>query len=89
MRRTSGQAARWLRLDPRGQDGHNWDGRTPQGRPAREQGPGVIEIVDLFHAKERLWDVAKALHAGDAVHVEAWAKARCDELAHGNFHDMH
>ena len=64
-------------------DGARWIWRV-----AREQCPGAIEIVDLFHAKERLWDVAKALHAGDKARTEAWAEARCDELAHGSFHAL-
>ena len=45
-----------------------------------EQFPGAIQIVDLWHAKEHLWEVSKALHAGDAGRVEAWARARCHEL---------
>ena len=48
-----------------------------------EQFPGAIQIVDLWHAKEHLWEVSKALHAGDAGRVEAWARARCHELEAG------
>ena len=32
--------------------------------------------------------MAKALHAGDKARTEAWAEARCDELAHGSFHAL-
>ena len=48
-----------------------------------EQFPGAIQIVDLWHAEEHLWEVSKALHAGDAGRVEAWARARCDQLEAG------
>ena len=48
-----------------------------------EQFLGAIQIVDLWHAKEHLWEVSKALHAGDAGRVEAWARARCHELEAG------
>jgi len=53
---------------------------------AAEQFPGAIQILDLYHAKERLWDVAKALHAGDRGRIGEWAEARCDELREGSFH---
>ena len=42
--------------------------------------PGAIQIVDYFHAAERLWEVAKALFPRDRPSVEAWAEARCEEL---------
>ena len=45
-----------------------------------EQMPAAIEILDLFHAEDRLWDVAKALHADHRELLEAWAEPRCEEL---------
>ena len=30
-----------------------------------EQFPEAIEIVDLYHAQEKIWDASKALHTGD------------------------
>ena len=50
---------------------------------AAEMFPGAIQIVDLFHAKERLWDVGKALFGDDEGRVEGWAEARCEELESG------
>ena len=35
--------------------------------------------MDLFHAKEKLWETAKAI-GGDAAWVETWAEARCEDL---------
>ena len=49
----------------------------------QEQFPGAIQIVDLWHAKEHLWDVAKQLHRGNPAGIEAWAEARCDDLEAG------
>ena len=60
-------------------DGARWIWRV-----AREHFPGAIEIVYLFHAKERLWDLSKTLYRGDAERVEAWAEARCSELDDGS-----
>ena len=51
----------------------------------QEMFPGAIQIVDLWHAFERLWDVSKQLHAGREAAIEAWAEARCDELESGRF----
>ena len=50
---------------------------------AAEMFPGAIQIVHLFHAKERLWDVGKALFGDDKGRVEGWAEARCEELESG------
>ena len=34
--------------------------------------PGAIEIVDLYHARQHLWDLARRLHPNDAVKQKAW-----------------
>ena len=49
---------------------------------ATEMFPGAIQIVDWFHAAEKLWEVARDL-GGDKAQVETWAEARCDELYRG------
>lgn len=64
------------------------DGAAWIWRLATEHFPRAIQSVDLFHAKERLWDVAKALHRGDRERIEQWAEARCDELDRGSFHAL-
>ena len=51
----------------------------------QEMFPGAIQIVDLWHAHEWLWDVSKQLHAGHEAAIEAWAEARCEELDSGRF----
>ena len=50
--------------------------------------PGALQIVDLFHAKEHLWEVSNALHGSGGPLTEQWAQARCDELDGGRLEDL-
>jgi len=50
---------------------------------ADELFPGAIQIVDLFHAKGHLWDVAKSIYGPGNDIGEQWAKQRRDELDAG------
>ena len=50
---------------------------------ADEQFPGAIQIVDLFHAKHHLSDVAKAIYGPGSDLSRPWAKQRHDELDEG------
>ena len=60
-------------------DGAKWIWRI-----AAEDYPGAIQIVDLWHAREKPWEVAKALFdSGDRERAAAWAHARCDDLEEG------
>jgi hypothetical protein len=36
--------------------------------------PGAIQIVDLYHAREHLWELARRLHPNDQVKQKAWMK---------------
>ena len=36
--------------------------------------PGAIQMVDLYHARQHLWDLARRLHPNDAVKQKAWMK---------------
>lgn len=51
---------------------------------ADEHFPGATQIVDLFHAKGHLWDVAKAIYGAGSDLAEQWAKQRRDELDAGD-----
>ena len=42
--------------------------------------PDAIQIVDIFHAKSHLWDVAKAIYTPGSDLAAQWAKQRRDEL---------
>ena len=59
-------------------DGAQWIWRS-----AGEDYPGALQIVDLWHAKEKLWDVAKALYGSAKAQHQPWADARCDDLEQG------
>jgi hypothetical protein len=50
---------------------------------ADEHFPGALQIVDLFHAKQKLSDVAKAVYGATSTLGAHWAKQRHDELDEG------
>jgi hypothetical protein len=50
---------------------------------ADEHLPGAIQIVDLYHAKGHLWDVAKSIYGTGSDLGAQWAKRRRDELDDG------
>ncbi|HET8824308.1 MAG TPA: ISKra4 family transposase [Terriglobales bacterium] len=39
---------------------------------AKEHFSGAIEIVDLFHARQHLWDLARLIYPNDIKHRNAW-----------------
>ena len=47
---------------------------------ADEHLPDAIQIVDVFHAKEHVFEVAKTIHGSDSDLAAQWGKARRDEL---------
>ena len=50
---------------------------------ADELFPGAIQIIDMYHAKGTLSQLAKDLFGPLAEHTEQWGKARRDELENG------
>ncbi len=36
--------------------------------------PGAVQIVDLYHARQHLWELARKLHPNDPVNQKAWIK---------------
>jgi Uncharacterised protein family (UPF0236) len=42
--------------------------------------PGAIQIVDLYHARQHLWEVTRALHPNDPVSQKAWMKVHQKRL---------
>ena len=42
--------------------------------------PGAIHIVDLYHARQHLWDVARALFPNDPISQKAWMKVHQKRL---------
>ena len=45
---------------------------------------GATQIVDLYHAREHCWNVAKACFSQDKGKQHQWAEERCKELDDGN-----
>jgi len=42
--------------------------------------PGAIQIVDIFHARQHLWDVARKLYPGQEAEQKRWMAFHQDEL---------
>ena len=55
---------------------------------ADEHFPGAIQIIDLYHAKGHLWDVAKAIYGVGSTLGEQWAKQRRDQLDDGKLDEI-
>jgi uncharacterized protein UPF0236 len=55
---------------------------------AAEHFPGAVQIVDLYHAKEHVWDVAHAVLGGATAAAAAWATAACSLLEAGQIADL-
>jgi hypothetical protein len=47
---------------------------------AAEHFPGAIEIVDLYHARQHLWELARRLHPHDGGKQKAWMKVHQKRL---------
>lgn len=50
---------------------------------AAQHFPGAVEIVDLYHARQHLWDLAAQLYPNDAARQKRWIMAQQDKLDHG------
>ncbi len=49
-----------------------------------EHFPYAVQIVDRFHAKQHLPDVAKSIHGAGSDLAQQWARERYDELDAGD-----
>src|SRR2546421_7473366 len=58
------------------------------GKLASEHFPGAVQIVDLYHAQQHVWEVARAGYGPQTVAAEVWAKDACDLLVHGNIEEL-
>jgi len=47
---------------------------------AAEHFPGAIQIVDLYHARQHLWELARKLHPNDDGNQKAWMKVHQKRL---------
>ena len=55
---------------------------------ADEHFPGAVQIVDIFHAKEHLFEVAGAVYGAATDLAAQWGKQRRDELDQGRLDDL-
>ncbi len=55
---------------------------------ADEHFPGTVQIVDIFHAKGHLFEVAKALYGPGTDLAAQWGKQRRDELDQGRINAL-
>lgn len=45
--------------------------------------PGAVQIVDIFHARQHLWDLARRLHPNDEASQKRWMQVHQDWLDQG------
>lgn len=50
--------------------------------------PNAVQIVDLYHAREHLWNVANAVYGSGTPQAAAWAKQADGRLTHGQIEDL-
>jgi hypothetical protein len=50
---------------------------------AEQHFPGAVQIVDLYHARQHLWDLAALLYPHDAAAKKRWMTPMKDLLDHG------
>jgi hypothetical protein len=50
--------------------------------------PGAIQIVDLYHARQHLWEVARKLYPNDAGKQKAWMKMHQKLLDRGKIEKL-
>jgi hypothetical protein len=55
---------------------------------AQQHFPGAIQIVDLYHAREHLWDLARKLHPHDETGQRRWMMVHQELLDHGNIRKL-
>ncbi len=53
-----------------------------------EHFPHAVQIVDIYHAREHLWNVANAVHASGTPQGAAWAKQADELLSHGKVEEL-
>jgi hypothetical protein len=50
--------------------------------------PGAIEVVDLYHARQHLWDLARSLYPGDESRQKRWLIPKLDWLENGRIETL-
>ena len=55
---------------------------------ADEHFPGAVQIVDLFHARQHLWDLARLLYPGDDARQKSWILRHRPKLDEGKIENL-
>ena len=53
-----------------------------------EHFPGAVQIVDLYHAQQHVWEVAHAVFGPSSQEACIWAKQACTLLVHGKIEEL-
>jgi hypothetical protein len=64
-------------------DGSHWIWNN-----ADQHFPGAIQIVDLYHAREHLWDLARKLNPADEAAQKRWLMRKLDWLENGKIEKL-
>lgn len=55
---------------------------------AAQHFPGAVQIVDLFHARQHLWNVARLIHPGDILRQKQWILRQRPKLDGGKIEKL-
>ena len=55
---------------------------------AQEHFPGATQIVDLYHAREHLWELVRKLHPNDEANQNRWMMVHQDQLDEGKIEEL-
>jgi hypothetical protein len=55
---------------------------------AEQYFPGAVQIVDLYHARQHLWELARKLYPNDAGKQKAWMKVQQRRLDTGKIEKL-
>ena len=50
--------------------------------------PDAVQIVDIYHAKEKIWEVARAVYGGESDLTKKWAEQRIQQLRAGDIETL-
>ena len=64
------------------------DGAAWIWRLVAEHFPGAVQIVDLYHAREHVWKVARAVFGPTSPAGSDWAEQACRLLEEGKIEEL-
>lgn len=64
------------------------DGAAWIWRLVAEHFPTAVQIVDIWHAREHVWKVARAVFGPNTPQASAWAEQACSLLEEGQIEDL-